>query len=127
MHCMEQHTILIADDDEMFADMLSEILHEEGANVLVARNGQDALDMAKKEHPSLVMCDMMMPIKTGAQAIAELRTDEWGATVPAILLTNMSSAEVPMEELGGSEKTEILLKTDWTLEKLVEHIEGKLG
>ena len=124
---MEQHTILIADDDEMFADMLSEILHEEGANVLVARNGADGLAMALKEHPSFVMFDMMMPVQTGAQALAELRKDPWGATVPAILLTNMSSAEVPMEELGGTEKTEILLKTDWTLEKLVEHIQKKLG
>ena len=124
---MEQYTILLADDDEMFADMLSEILHEEGANVLVARNGREAVDMALKEHPSLVMFDMMMPIQTGAQAIAELRKDAWGATVPAILLTNMSSAEVPMEELGGKEKTEILLKTDWTLEKLVKHIEGRLA
>jgi len=124
---MDQHTILIADDDEMFADMLSEILHEEGANVLVARNGEEAVTLAKKEHPSLVMFDMMMPIKTGAQALAELRKDEWGATVPAILLTNMSSAEVQTDALGGKEKTEILLKTDWTLEKLVEHIEKRLG
>jgi two-component system, NtrC family, response regulator AtoC len=124
---MEKYTILIADDDEMFREMISEILSEEGAHVLIAENGEKAEEMAKKEMPDLILFDMMMPKKTGAEALKMIRkSGEWGANVPAILLTNMSSAEVPIEDLGGKEKTEILLKTDWTLENLSLHIKKRV-
>ncbi len=124
---MQGKTILVVDDDEVFTDMLSEILTEEGFVVLVEHNGASGLQSALTQHPALVLFDMLMPQMTGVVALTKLREDAWGKDVPAILLTNMSESEVVEKKDGVVGYTECLLKTDWTLEKLAEHIKEILA
>jgi CheY-like chemotaxis protein len=122
---MQGKTVLVADDDEIFLDMLSEILKDEGARVCVARNGEEGVSLALSEHPDIAVFDMMMPRMTGMEAIQKIREDTWGNTLPVVLLTNMGGQEVPPFPQGA--KAECLLKTDWTLEKLAQHLKEMLG
>lgn len=117
-------TILVVDDDSMFSDMLSEILTAEGYTVLVEHDGASGLRSALTNHPDLLVMDFMMPHMSGADAVRELRKDEWGKTLPVLLLTNMAQADLSLDTSG---RIECLLKTDWTLEALLKKIKDFLA
>lgn len=82
--------ILIVDDDPTLRRFLGEFLKNHHYEVLSAANGPEALKMAYREHPSLVLLDVMMPGLDGWEVCARLRemTD-----VPIILLTGKTSEE----------------------------------
>lgn len=88
-------TILVVDDEVPIVDLLQAVFEDEGYRVLVAHNGQDALRVARAEHPDLVLSDVMMPGMGGVALAAALHTDPaMGAT--AVIL--MSAAGVPDNE-----------------------------
>lgn len=65
--------ILIADDEEDILQFLSYNLKKEGYEVITAKNGADALKLAKKENPDLIVLDIMMPVMDGMETCKELR------------------------------------------------------
>ena len=65
--------ILIVDDEEDILQFLSYNLEKEGYIVIVATNGADALKVAKKEKPDLIVLDIMMPVMDGIETCKELR------------------------------------------------------
>ena len=68
--------ILIADDEPNILISLEYLMKREGYNVSVARNGAEALDTLRREHPTLVLLDVMMPGKTGFEVCQEVRADD---------------------------------------------------
>ena len=76
--------ILVADDEEAIQKLLSIPLQKEGYEVVVARDGQDALDVFGKEHFDLVVLDIMMPRVDGMEVCRRMRAV---STVPIIMLT----------------------------------------
>ena len=68
--------ILIADDEPNIVISLEYLLKREGYTVLVARDGQEALDAITRERPDLVLLDVMMPKKTGFEVCQEVRANE---------------------------------------------------
>ena len=70
------HKILIADDEPNIVISLEYLLQREGYAVLVARDGQEALDTIARERPALVLLDVMMPPKTGFAVCQAVRADE---------------------------------------------------
>jgi DNA-binding response OmpR family regulator len=70
------HKVLIADDEPNIVVSLEYLLKRAGYTVLVARDGQEAIDTLRRERPALVLLDVMMPKKSGHEVCAELRADE---------------------------------------------------
>ena len=70
------HKVLIADDEPNIVVSLEYLLKRAGYTVLVARDGQEAIDTIRSERPALVLLDVMMPKKSGHEVCAELRADE---------------------------------------------------
>lgn len=68
--------ILIADDEPNILISLEFLMKREGYEVHVARDGQEALDVLKRERPRLLLLDVMMPKKTGFEVCQEVRMDE---------------------------------------------------
>jgi DNA-binding response OmpR family regulator len=68
--------ILIADDEPNILISLEYLMKREGYEVVVARDGQEALDALHRERPRLVLLDVMMPKKTGFEVCQALRADE---------------------------------------------------
>jgi len=124
---MQGKKILITDDDIPFSEMLSEILRDEGATVLVEHDGNAGLATALAEKPDLVMLDVMMPRMSGIDVLNKLRADSWGANVPALLLTNMTQPEAAERTSVNGPATEYLLKTDWTLDQIAERVKQLLA
>ncbi|MFC7411202.1 response regulator transcription factor [Hydrogenophaga atypica] len=81
------HKILIADDEPNIVISLEYLLKREGYQVLVARDGQEALDTIAREHPDLVLLDVMMPHKTGFEVCQAVRTTPGIEATPILMLT----------------------------------------
>jgi DNA-binding response OmpR family regulator len=70
------HKVLIADDEPNIVISLEYLMKRAGYEVLVARDGQEAIDAIRRERPRLVLLDVMMPKKSGYDVCQELRADE---------------------------------------------------
>lgn len=82
--------ILIADDEEPIVEMLAAFVEDLGYTPLVAQNGQQALELARKRWPALIITDLMMPMLNGADLVMALRVEATAherAAPPVVLLT----------------------------------------
>ncbi|MEM7168594.1 MAG: response regulator [Pseudomonadota bacterium] len=80
-------TVLVIDDDETACELLRVFLAKEGFDVVTSRNGRDALEMARKLHPSVITLDVLMPPPDGWDVLSELKSDENLAEIPVIMVT----------------------------------------
>lgn len=101
----ERPTILIADDEPDILEIISFNLHSAGYNVLTARNGNEAIELAKKNNPSLIILDVMMPDKTGIEVCRILRAKPEFKNTLIVYLTalNEESTEIRGLESGGDD------------------------
>lgn len=81
--------ILIADDDVFIRDILKSMLEEE-YQVIEASDGEEAIELVKKENPSLLILDYKMPKKTGIEVCRKIREDHLYLHLPIIMLTGLS-------------------------------------
>ncbi len=81
------HKILIADDEPNILISLEYLMKREGFDVSVARDGQEAIDAIVRDHPDLVLLDVMMPRKSGLEVCQEVRADESLQDVLILMLT----------------------------------------
>jgi DNA-binding response OmpR family regulator len=79
--------ILIADDEPNILISLEFLLKREGYEVLLARDGQEAIDAIERERPALVLLDVMMPIKSGFDVCCEVRASDALRATPILMLT----------------------------------------
>jgi DNA-binding response OmpR family regulator len=83
----DQKKVLVADDEPNILISLEYLMKREGHHVIVARDGNQALDAIKREKPDLVLLDVMMPGKTGFEVAQAVRADEALAGVKILMLT----------------------------------------
>ena len=79
--------ILIADDEPNILVSIEYLMKREGFEVVVARDGQEALEMLRRERPRLVLLDVMMPRKSGFEVCQELRADDQLRDTLVLMLT----------------------------------------
>jgi len=79
--------ILIVDDEPNIVLSLEYLMKREGYEVLVAHDGEEALDVLRREHPRLVLLDVMMPKKSGFEVCQELRADDAIKDTLVLMLT----------------------------------------
>ena len=79
--------ILVADDEPNILISLEYLLRREGHEVLLARDGQEALDQLRAHRPQLLLLDVMMPRKSGFEVCSELRADEALRGTRVLMLT----------------------------------------
>ncbi len=86
--------VLLVDDEIGLAELLGEILADEGHRVLVATNGRQALEHALNDRPDLVLTDFMMPIMDGAALMQALGANAALAEVPVIMMSSMPETAI---------------------------------
>ncbi|MGM0588899.1 MAG: hybrid sensor histidine kinase/response regulator [Bacteroidota bacterium] len=97
--------ILIVDDTPQNVQVLSNLLHEAGYQVVAAFNGEDALEMVQDRNPDLILLDIMMPNMDGFETCKALRDDPQTESIPVIFLSALSDVEDKVKglELGGQD------------------------
>lgn len=84
--------ILLVDDVNMFLELMKGFLKLSAAKILTARDGVEALGIAKKETPSLIFMDLNMPLMDGADCCAKLKGDPELRNIPVVMITAAGNA-----------------------------------
>ena len=84
---MNPKKILVVDDEVDLVETVRFPLEIEGYNVLVAYNGEEALNQARKENPDLILLDLMLPKLDGYKVCRLLKFDERYKHIPILMLT----------------------------------------
>ncbi len=79
--------ILVADDDPILVEILKFRLEGAGHSVSVASNGEEALAAARQNRPHLIVLDSMMPVLSGPEVLAEIKSDPELSAIPVVMLT----------------------------------------
>ena len=85
---MAEYKILVVDDEEPIAKILDFNLRKEGYDVIVANDGEKAVELAFSEDPDLILLDLMLPKKDGMEVCPEVRAQK---NIPIIMLTAKNS------------------------------------
>jgi two-component system phosphate regulon response regulator PhoB len=113
------YTILVADDEHHIRLVVSQRLREAGFNVIEARDGEEALELAQSNPPHLVITDFQMPLLSGLELCMALRARKATANVPAIMLTARGHAVKP-DNLSQTNIKELMSKPFSARELLVK-------
>ena len=122
-------TILVVEDDPPILKTLVDKLTEEGFRIIEAHDGEEGLMVANKNHPDLILLDIVMPKMDGMTMLKKLRQEnEWGKSVPVILLTNLSPDKEKINKgITEDEPAYYLIKTNWSLNDVVKKVRERLN
>jgi DNA-binding response OmpR family regulator len=97
--------ILVCDDDPLLVDLLDYRLTSRGYDVIIARDGGEALARLQEAAPDAIVLDAMMPVADGFEVLRRIREDEALAAIPVIMLTARKQERDIIEalELGASD------------------------
>ncbi len=116
---MAKKKILIIDDEPNIVKMVEVRLKANNYDVVVASDGTQGMEKAKKEHPDLIILDVMMPGMDGFQFFKTIRKDPAQAGIPILMLTARGAMKDTFEMLGAEEfitkpfeSEDLLLKID---------------
>jgi CheY-like chemotaxis protein len=84
------YRILLTDDNEDNINLFQDYLQATGYQVIVARNGREALERTQEEKPDLILMDIQMPEMDGLEATRHLRADATLAPIPIITVTALA-------------------------------------
>lgn len=95
--------ILIAEDDELILKTVEHKLAKEGHEVILTRNGKDAIDTINSREVDLVISDIMMPFSSGLEILSASK--ESGKNIPIIMLSSLGQEDVVLNafNLGASD------------------------
>ncbi|HLM75138.1 MAG TPA: response regulator, partial [Polyangiaceae bacterium] len=85
--------ILIVDDEFGLADVVAEILTDQGYEASIAINGRLGLAQIAETHPGLILLDVMMPVLDGFEACTALRRLQGGERVPVLMMTGLDDVD----------------------------------
>jgi len=117
--------ILIVEDELSLRNALRDKLTREEFAVLEAKNGEEGLEVALREHPDLILLDIIMPVMDGITVLKKLREDEWGKDAKVVLLTNLSDNEKIAEAIMHG-TYDYLVKSDWKIKDVVAKVRERL-
>jgi len=92
-------TVLVVDDEEDLLSLLEYNLEQEGFEVVLARDGVEAIEQTRKHEPDLIILDVMMPKMDGIEVCERLRKDAHLRTIPIMMLTARTEEEDKVEGL----------------------------
>lgn len=119
--------ILLVDDDPSLLAMYKNQFKIDGFDVSVARDGEEGLKVALNEQPDLILLDIAMPKMDGMTMMKKVRLDNWGKTVPIIMLTNLDTDDKILEGIVQDQPAYYLMKDKVTPEGVSEKVKEALG
>jgi len=97
-------TVVIVDDEESIRTLVQATLEGPDCRVLLAANGNDALALARREHPQVIVLDWMMPGMSGLEFLRRLNADPELAHIPVLMLTAMGQEKDRQAALDAGAK-----------------------
>ena len=110
-------TILVVDDDAVTRRVLQHYLGRAGFQVITAQNGRDAIKLAKRELPQLIILDVVMPGMDGWTVLKSIQESEVTSTIPVLMLSG--NAELVIKEESFNSGAQALLVKPINPEQLI--------
>jgi len=95
----DRDIVLAVDDNEQNLQLLEEYLSTWGYDVMLARDGREALHLYPGINPSVIILDVMMPVMDGYEACACIKAEPGGRTIPILMLTALTGTEDKIKAL----------------------------
>ena len=118
-------TVLIVEDNELNMKLFNDLVETRGCAIIQTRSGVEAVDLARKHHPDLILMDIQLPEVSGLQVTQWLKDDEALKSIPIIAVTAfaMKGDEEKIRQ-GGCEA---YLSKPISVGKFLETIDKFLG
>jgi len=122
---IKKQKVLIVEDDNMISSIYKTKFEADGFAAVVAGNGAEGLDIARKEQPDIIMLDVILPQIDGFSVLEELKKDKLTKDIPVIMLTNLGTDEdkAKGEKMGA---VDYFVKTSLTPAQISEKIKKHL-
>src|SRR5881394_833024 len=116
--------ILVIDDEEWLREMMQLALRQKGFEVLEAENGEKGIELARRDLPDLILCDVNMEKVNGYLTLSSLRSEAATASIPFILMTGLADQAGMRHgmELGADD----YLPKPFTIDALYAAVEARL-
>jgi two-component system alkaline phosphatase synthesis response regulator PhoP len=122
---MNPKKILVVDDEPDLVETVRYPLEMEGYQVLVAYNGEDALNQARKDSPDLIILDLMLPKLDGYKVCRLLKFDERYKHIPVLMLTAKTQEKDRL--LGKETGADEYMTKPFDIDKLLERVKFYLS
>jgi PAS domain S-box-containing protein len=117
--------VLVCDDDPSLLEVARMLLSTHGYRALVASSGAEAVQLAAKEHPAVIILDLFMPAMDGWQTVDALKADPTTADIPVLVLSVLDSDEgAGLGELVERWITKPVGDSDALLEAVAQLVDG---
>lgn len=100
----QRHKILVVEDESDVAKYLTTLLENAGYDVTVAWNGQEGMEVARRDRPNLVSLDISMPEMSGIKFYREIRDDADLGKIPIVIVTGLESPWAGPDGSGSFER-----------------------
>ncbi|MFP6769645.1 MAG: response regulator [Planctomycetaceae bacterium] len=117
------HRVLLVDDDESILEVIEAAFRRSGHEVLVARDGSEALVRAERDAPDLVVLDLVMPRRSGFAVLDRLRQRH--ASHPPIIIVT-ANTDPRYEQFAKEQGANVFLRKPFDVDKLLEIAGGLL-
>lgn len=118
--------ILIVEDEAPLREVLRDNLAQEGFTVIEAGDGLEGLRAANREHPDLILLDILMPKMDGMTMMEKFRTTKAGRAVPIMLLTNVAADKKIIKSLIKYMPVYYFDKSGRTIGEIIMRIKARL-
>jgi CheY-like chemotaxis protein len=115
----EGKTVLVVDDEPNVRQYLRAILEDAGFSVVMAADGEEALNMIKQKRPDFISLDLVMPRKSGYKLLYELRKDSALSRIPVLIVTAHAKDELGQKDLDDLLENRVMSGPGTYLEKPV--------
>ena len=116
----EPPTVLVVDDEPSIREFLAFVLEDEGFRVATAGDGREALDVAKRQPPDVVLTDLMMPVADGYELINGLRREQ----IPVRAIIAMSAVNVAGDRAPAAD---LFVPKPFEVEQIITSLQALLS
>lgn len=118
--------VVVVEDDEHISKVYEIKLAKEGIEVILARDGEEAVAKITSEKPDLILLDLMIPKKDGFGVLEDIKKIPELASIPVIVLSNLGQQSDQDRALGLG-ATEYLVKVDYPIQEVIDKVKKYLG
>jgi len=117
--------VLLIEDDTFLGNIYKTKFEMEKFKVIVATDGLEGLDMAKKKKPDIILLDILMPKMDGFEVLENLKKDKSLVSIPVVLLTNLGQKDDVDKGLGLG-AVDYLIKAHYKPSETVDKVKSVL-
>jgi len=118
--------ILLAEDEQFLSRTYKNKLEVEGFEVVTALDGEEAIAKIRAEKPDLILLDLMMPVKSGFEVLAEIKGDDAVKNIPVIVASNLGQ-QSDIDEAKRLGAVDFLVKSNISLKDMAAKVKEYLS